>query len=357
MKPIRVLVTDDSAFMRSAIRRILSKTGGIEVVDTACNGVDAIAKARTLQPDLITLDIEMPEMDGLTALPQIKRVCSAPVLMVSSLTRAGSEATLTALRLGAADFVAKDQSQVSLKLDALEQQLVSKIRALAHARPPVVKSASSSGESHGRLDSRLESRLREVELVVIGSSTGGPPVLEQLIGGIGEGLRCPIVIAQHMPPIFTEGMADRLDRLCPRPVCHGRPGQSVDPGSIHVAPGGLHTRIYRSGSLLRLRVGPTPSELLYKPSVNELFDSAAAAAGRKLLAIVLTGMGDDGLLGARKVKAAGGLLMAQEHASCVVYGMPKAVVEAGLCDATLTPAQLSATLGKLCEQPAKPVIA
>ena len=363
MAHVRVLVTDDSAFMRSAIRRILSAADDIEVVGIATNGLEAIAKARDLQPDVVTLDIEMPQMDGLTALRQIKRVCPAAVLMVSSLTREGSQATLSALRMGAADFIAKDQSQISLKLDSLQGQLVAKVRALG-ANAGVARDSSAGGVARGTGVSQRPgagakpasggggvelpaARLADVQIVVIGSSTGGPPVLEQLVASVTPRTPCPIVIAQHMPPLFTEAMAERLDRITPATVVHARPGMSVDPGHIYVAPGGEHTRVFKSIGAPRLRIGPGPGELLYKPSVDELFTSAAEAFGRRTLAIVLTGMGEDGLIGARAISAAGGLILAQDHASCVVYGMPKAVTQAGLADGSCTIDQIAQVLGRL----------
>jgi len=335
MEKTRVLITDDSAFMRSAIRKLLQTADDIEVVASARNGVEAIDLATKHQPDIITLDIEMPEMDGLTALPHLRRVCRATVLMISSLTAEGSHATLTAMRLGAADFITKEQSQITLNTVSIESQLLVKIRQLARA----------SRHAHHDLSFTPPTKPtgelvpRHIQLIAIASSTGGPPVLERLVEGLPAGLPCPVVIAQHMPAIFTQAMSERLDKVGQVPVEHGRHGLRLEPGHVYVAPGAMHSRVRSGiGRGMWLEVSPEPNDLLYRPSADELLRSSAEVCGDALLGIVLTGMGEDGVIGARVLRDRGGRLIAQDHASSVVYGMPKAVVQAGLADAVLPPA-------------------
>lgn len=332
---IRVLIVDDSAFMRNVIRRLLSAEPDCDVVGTASNGVFAVREAERLKPDVVTLDIEMPEMDGLTALPQIKRVCGARVLMVSSLTGKGSRATLQALRLGAEDFITKEQSQVTLQLGSIESQLVTKVRQLGRAASAAAPSAPPAPCDDSGLSDLYA---RPLQVVAIASSTGGPPVLEQLVAGLPADFPAPVVIAQHMPALFTEAMAERFNQIGPLHVEHGRHGMRIAAGTIYIAPGGLHTRIRQGiGRAMWLDISDKPTHLLYKPSADELLRSAGEVAEARALGIVLTGMGDDGKIGARTLHERGGHLIAQDHETCVVYGMPKAVAEAGLAHASLPP--------------------
>lgn len=338
---VRVLVVDDSAFMRKAIASLLQKGPGIEVIDTARNGIEAIEKARTLRPDLVTLDVEMPEMDGITALRQIKRVCSARVIMISSLTTEGSQVTLKALALGADDFLAKAASTTT-QIYSLGPELIEKVQALTSGRTPLTAPPP-------RRTATPRLRANDYDLLVIGSSTGGPPILEKIITSLPADFALPVVIAQHMPELFTRSMADRLDALSPLKVLHAEQGAPIDIGQVHVAPGGRHTKVRRrvGGLGLRIEIGDEPRSATYRPSVDELFATSAAVAGRRVLAVVLTGMGADGLEGGKLLHAAGGTLLAQDEASCVVYGMPKAVTQAGITAATLTPDEMAAVLRSL----------
>ncbi len=342
---IRVLVVDDSAFMRQAISRLLSSDPGIKVVDIARDGLEGLAKAKSLQPDVVTMDIEMPNLDGLAALTRIRQEMQSPpaVVMCSSLTKSGSQATLKALRLGAADFIAKEHSQCAANVDDMGDELIAKVKAVAGCASRVLASTAwkPASQSTGRLSRTHRFAPGDFELVVVGSSTGGPPVLETLIEALPAGFSCPIIIAQHMPALFTKSLAERLHDMAAVRVVHGEDGAPVGPGVVYVAPGGKQTRVRRNGGRLTLEVNDEPGGLLYKPCVNELFSSAARLTGSRTLGIICTGMGDDGLLGSRDLKGRGGTLLAQDMASCVVYGMPRAVNMAGLCDANLPPNDLA----------------
>lgn len=340
---MRVLVCDDSAVMRKAISQIIASDRSLEVIDTAKNGREAVEKAVALKPDLITLDIEMPEVDGLTALSRIMAQAPTRVLMVSSLTTEGSRAALTALRLGAMDVVAKDQSQITLEVDTLRAQILSKIRALRDARPPRIGIGVAREGEYPRF------RPGMFDVTLIGSSTGGPPALEQVLTSLPPDLSCPVVVAQHMPELFTKSMSERLDQQCAITVVHGENRMPLHRGTAYIIPGGKHGRVHRAGpGRLELEITSEPLEALYKPSVNELFLSGARVIKSRALAVIMTGMGDDGFIGGRELAAAGGKILAQSADSCVVYGMPKGLTSHGLVEASLTPREIGrsvATLG------------
>lgn len=338
---INVLVVDDSAFMRNALSRMIHEAPGMSVAGKGRNGKEAVEQVRGLKPDLLTLDIEMPEMDGLTALRLIRQFSDIPVLMVSSLTTEGSLASLRALRYGASDVLAKDHSMVSANIHSIRDDLITKITALVETRREVANHPEQSQATSVKDSAKRLPPVTDFGLIVIGASTGAPPQLERIAKAIPEGLATPIVIAQHMPAVFTASLAERLDKLSTRRCIEAAHGTSLEPGMIAVAPGGMHTRIAQQQGDLVMRVSDQPSGLIYKPSVDELFKSAAQAAGSKALGIVLTGMGNDGSEGAQAIHAEGGRLITQEAKSCVVYGMPKAVDQAGCSSAQMTPEQIA----------------
>lgn len=358
---VRILVVDDSAFMRKVIAQMLSADKTFTVVDTARNGQDAVEKAKLHRPDLITLDIEMPVMDGLTALMKIRTECADPrpaVLVCSTLTSAGSHEALKAMRLGAADVIAKDANLLAGKTDAMQKELIAKVRAIQESRiraglmkpatpdpRPRVAPPTSAGITASRRPAGIAGR--KFDAVLIGSSTGGPPVLERILTRLPADLPVPVVIAQHMPRMFTKSLAERLDQMCAVSVVHGDGELALHPGTVYISEGGRHGTIAR-GSDRKLRFLPTdePATALYKPSVNELFASGANTLGAHVLAIVLTGMGDDGLIGAGRVREAGGVVLAQSAETCVVYGMPRAVIEASLATSH-TPDELAALVAGL----------
>lgn len=340
-RTMRVLIIDDSAFMRRAIRQMLETDSSMEVVGLARHGREGVEMAKNLKPDLITLDIEMPEMDGLTALRHIMRESPTNVLMLSSLTAEGSQAALTALRLGAADVLAKDMSQVSLTVTNIQEELLTKARALGRRRPRPLASPGA----HTGVEAPPKFRHGQFDVICIGSSTGGPPVLEQILPALPLSVTTPIVVAQHMPEVFTRSMAERLNTTSQYRVVHAEDGTAIENRTIYIAPGGRNTHIRkRSLAQWTLSVNDEPPGTLYKPSVDALLQSAATATGSRTLAIILSGIGQDGLEGARPLHTAGGIILAQSEETCVVYGMPKAVTQAALVAASLTPDQITTSL-------------
>lgn len=327
----RVLVVDDSAFARKVIRDVLSTSRELEVVDIARDGLEALEKITELKPDVITLDLVMPHLDGLGVLRALPAE-DAPRVVVVSMSDGESALGIEALEAGALDVVHKPTAQATDRLYELGQELREKVLAAAQARklpdrmPPLL--AVAAGQS-----SPLRSPLatpRGTELVVLGTSTGGPQALTRLLASLPEDLPVPVVIALHIPAGYTESLAARLDKHVPLKVVEGADGLILRRGVAVIAPGGSHLRIERQAEALVARVSARGDGGLHVPSVNALFESAAACLGSKVLALVLTGMGDDGLNGARKIRQAGGVVLTEAESSCVVYGMPRAVAEAKL---------------------------
>ncbi len=366
---IKVVVVDDSAFMRKALTTMLEKDPEIRVVAQGRNGEEGLELIRKHQPDVVTLDIEMPRMDGLTALRRIMMEMPRPVLMISSLTTEGAESTLKALELGAVDFIPKQLSKVSLDIIKIEEHLISKVktvarrafrapRALRAPAPPPSQTTQTpqtgrtglSGQA-GRTRSSVTQRpatatapaapvqprggrqLRDV--VAIGVSTGGPPAVQKVLAQLPANYPAGVLIAQHMPAAFTGPFAKRLDAASQVRVKEAEDGERFTPGVVYIGPGGRHLTLAQRGARMEIRVSDEPASELYKPSANILIRSVAETSGRRALGAILTGMGSDGLEGIRLLKSRGGRAIAQNDASCVVYGMPKAVVDAGLADEVL----------------------
>lgn len=335
---IKVVVVDDSAFMRKALSAMLDKDPEIEVVATARDGEEGLEMIRRHQPDVVTMDIEMPRMDGLTALRHVMMEMPRPVLMVSSLTTEGAEATLKAMELGAVDFIPKQLSKVSLDIVKIEDELRAKVKTIARRRMSHLARASlartrpaAAAERPARPAVRPTGAVCR-DLVAIGVSTGGPPAVQKMLSALPSDFPAGILIAQHMPAAFTGPFAKRLDGVCRIAVKEAEDGERLQHGVAYVAPGGRHLRIDQKVSRIDVRVVDEPRDALYKPSATVLFDSVAAGVGRRALGVVLTGMGSDGLEGMRALKAKGGRALAQSDFTCVVYGMPKAIVDAGLAD-------------------------
>ena len=371
---IKVLVVDDSAFMRSALSRMLAEDPDIEVVGTARDGEDGLEKVKKLDPDLITLDVEMPRLDGLGMLQRLMKTNPKPVLMVSSLTSEGAETTLKALDLGALDFIPKYQ-EGSSSLDALEHDLHAKVKAVARRgrfmRPPTLHPAAPHSHAPhlsapqaphapgarplGTLSSlsrpqqpaaQPAGHLTHIphvpvvhrtghvtrDMVAIGVSTGGPPAVQKVLAALPADFPACIVIAQHMPATFTGPFAKRLDAVCKIHVAEAKSGDKIGPGLAYVCPGGQHLRVDMRGPLPAIVITPEPTSALYKPSANVIMESVGHSYGRRAVGVTMTGMGSDGVEGSKVLKEKGGWLIAQNEESCVVYGMPKAVVDAGLAD-------------------------
>jgi two-component system, chemotaxis family, protein-glutamate methylesterase/glutaminase len=342
---IRILVVDDSAFMRKALTMMLESDPMIKVVGSAHNGEEGIAKVKQLKPDLVTMDIEMPRMDGLTALRHIMANDPVPVMMVSSLTTDGATATLDALELGAVDFIPKQMSYVSLDIVKIKDDLLVKIKNIV-ARKHILMAQFRTRRSFqdvsgktpmptppGRLAyMKPGKRQHKLDLVAIGSSTGGPPALQAVIRALPRNFPVGIIISQHMPPMFTKSLAERINGLAQVAVREAVDGDAIEPGVVLLAPGGKHITVKRYGGKTRAVVSEEPKSALYKPCVDVMLNSVASVFGRTAMGVILTGMGNNGVVGARALKREGGVLIAQNEETCVVYGMPRAVVEAKIVD-------------------------
>ena len=342
IQKIRVLVVDDSAVMRRAITTTLAKDPRIEIAGTANNGRVALDALTLVRPDVVTLDIEMPEMDGLAALREIRKTHPRlPVIMFSSLTQRGTQATILALTAGASDYVGKptDLSNLSEAFRCLEAELIPKVKmfgeqVLAQREAAAqLKPAPAPAETNFSRPGRI--RRGTIEAVCIGVSTGGPMALVQLFAAWVEPLGVPLLIVQHMPPTFTALLAQRLTSAGVMDVLEGQDGDTVEPGRAYLAPGGRHMEVVRLDGVTRLRITDEPPENSCRPAADVLFRSAAKVYGGGLLGVVLTGMGSDGLKGCQAIRARGGNILAQDEVTSVVWGMPGAVANGGLADAVL----------------------
>jgi two-component system chemotaxis response regulator CheB len=337
MNKIKVLVVDDSAFMRKAIENMLKKDADIEVIGNARNGKEALEKIKELNPDVVTLDIEMPVMDGLEALKHIMKEMPRPVIMVSSLTTEGAEATLKALELGAVDFIAKDKSFASFGIMKIEDQLIRTVKHFARRR---IFSRSSTVTHKTQTTQRtiVPPRINNSgiktpkKIIAIGTSTGGPQSLQKVIPRLDKSLNKPVLVVQHMPPNFTKSLAQRLNSLSSLTVVEAQGKEKLEPNVVYVAKGGFHLKLRKMGSNYYIELADQPSNVLHIPSVDEMVGSVADTFGNAALGVIMTGMGSDGLKGLTKLKSKGGYIIAQDEKSCIVYGMPRAVVEAGIAD-------------------------
>jgi two-component system chemotaxis response regulator CheB len=348
-RKIKVLIIDDSVVIRSLMSRWLSAEADLDVVGTASDGEKGIARARELQPDIIVLDIEMPVKDGITALPDI--LSAAPgvrVIMASTLTRRGGEVTIKALAAGASDYLAKPEATQLEGAADYKRDLLMKVRMLGasamraarHARGPAAVKTDTRKPPIGLVATKPPVKVRSVTLksrpkvVVIGSSTGGPEALKTVIMGLVGQINVPVLITQHMPPLFTKILAEHLTKQTGANVIEAEHGIEAKPGTFYIAPGTHHMIMTYSSGVMRLELNENPPENFCRPAVDPLFRSAAAAVGDMALAVVLTGMGHDGREGAKALVAKGAALIAQDEDTSVVWGMPGAVVRAGLASAS-----------------------
>ena len=336
MQRARVLLVDDSVVIRQLLTKTLAEDPAIEVIGTASNGKCALARIDQSVPDIVVMDVEMPEMTGLEALVEIrKKSPNLPVIMFSTLTAKGAATTLDALMLGASDYVTKPSNigSVGAAIERVRADLVPKIKSLCRivtAPPSAPKVAKSSP-----VRPALTLSARTPEAIVIGVSTGGPRALATLLPGLKPGLGVPVFIVQHMPPVFTKSLADHLAASSGLDVVEAKAGDEARPGRIFVAPGGYHMRLERRGLRVVTAIDQEPPENFCRPAVDVLFRSAAAVYGPALLGVVLTGMGQDGFRGSRDIVDKGGRVLAQDQATSVVWGMPSFVAEAGLADLLL----------------------
>ena len=338
-KKIRVLIVDDSALMRKMLGDILSSDPRIEVVGTARDGQDGLEKVAALSPDVVTLDVEMPRKDGLSALEELMQTRPMPVVMVSSLTQQGAEVTLKALSLGCVDFVGKPSGSISTNIQAVGAELIAKVVMASAARvrparrePPAP--LPSSRPPQGSVSRPAGARARR-ETVAVAASTGGPVALQQLLSGLPGNFPLPIVVTQHMPRGFTASFAKRLDSASALTVVEGFEGLELKPGMVVIAPGGQHLLVRRRGTGTFCELSDAPPVLSVKPSANIMFLSVADEFGGNVLGVVLTGMGRDGADGALVLHDKGARIIAESQETCVVYGMPKAAAEVGAVDELL----------------------
>ena len=367
---VKVLVVDDSGFFRRRVSEILSSDSNIQVVGTATNGREAIDQVLALKPDVITMDYEMPMMDGITAVRQIMQRCPTPVLMFSSLTHEGARVTLDALDAGAVDYLPKNFEDISRNPDKVKQLLCEKVHTVSRSNrrystfctssvstPPVSSRGTTSTlattafrtgattPAPAAPATRSAPKRKAYKLVAIGTSTGGPVALQRVLTQLPANFPAPIVLIQHMPAAFTKAFADRLDKLCRIRVKEAEDGDVLRPGLALLAPGGKQMMIDGRGAV---RILPGDDRLNYKPCVDVTFGSAAKSFHDKVLAVVLTGMGADGREGARLLKQSGSQVWAQDEASCVIYGMPMAVVKANLSDAVYGLDDIGRNLAEAC---------
>ncbi|MBO0366377.1 chemotaxis response regulator protein-glutamate methylesterase [Pseudomonas putida] len=371
---VKVLVVDDSGFFRRRVSEILSSDPTIQVVGTATNGKEAIDQALSLKPDVITMDYEMPMMDGITAVRHIMQRCPTPVLMFSSLTHEGARVTLDALDAGAVDYLPKNFEDISRNPEKAKQMLCEKVHTISRSNrrlssyaapapapaasspapasslghtpaprtptPAPVRSPAAPAAAHSPAPKR-----KPYKLVAIGTSTGGPVALQRVLTQLPANFPAPIVLIQHMPAAFTKAFAERLDKLCRINVKEAEDGDMLRPGLALLAPGGKQMMVDGRGMV---KILPGDERLNYKPCVDITFGSAAKSYGDKVLSVVLTGMGADGREGARLLKQGGSTVWAQDEASCVIYGMPMAIVKANLADAVYSLDDIGKHLVEAC---------
>lgn len=386
--PIGVLVVDDSPFMRLTIQKILNQDSVIKVLDVARDGREGILKLQSLRPQVVTMDVEMPVMDGLQALDEIMRWQPTPVIILSAVTTEGAQATLKALDLGAFDVVAKPSGSPGADLKALSHDLVEKVKAAANVNParlgrkgvgtssigtpgtvgsapssasaaasvlqtsgakiaPPVSSTGTIGSNPRLSGSGKKGTLPKhaIEIVAIGTSTGGPSALQAVLPALPANFPVPVLVAQHMPPGFTGPLAQRLNGLCPLNVKEGANGEVLKAGTVYIAPAGKQLQVQRKSGQLVLNIGDeAPIQTLYHPSVDVMFLSLAKEVGKGTLGVVMTGMGSDGTKGMKNIKASEGYAIAEAEETCVVFGMPKTLIEAGLADRVVPLGEIGKTI-------------
>ncbi|PAD40081.1 chemotaxis response regulator protein-glutamate methylesterase [Terribacillus sp. 7520-G] len=330
MEKIRVLVVDDSAFMRKIISDLLNGDERLEVIGTARNGKDGLEQISQLKPDVVTMDVEMPIMDGLEALKEIMRKHPLPVVMLSSLTKQGADMTIHAMSLGAVDFIAKPSGSISLDLDKVRDELVVKVVAASSSRLSVKQRVKAADVK--MIAKAPERKRADRSLVAIGTSTGGPRALQEVVGKLPSALAAPVVVVQHMPVGFTKSLAERLDGLSAISVKEAQQNEILKNGVVYIAPGGQHLTIEQADSRLIAKLTMEEPVKGHRPSVDRMFESISSLENVDICTVIMTGMGADGTDGLRMIrdKHPSVYSIGESAESCVVYGMPRAAAEAGL---------------------------
>lgn len=353
MNKIRTLIVDDSAFMRKSLQIMLESDPEIEIIDTARDGLQGVELVKKLKPDVVTLDIEMPKLDGLGALKQIMRECPTAVIMVSSLTSEGAEATLNAMELGAVDFIPKELSYVNVNIIKIKEELISKVKTIGrHARLKnrlnrITQNKSGASASNQKKAVTFTLPKYIYSAIAIGISTGGPLSLQKVIPLLSEKINIPIFIVQHMPPKFTQSLSERLNAMSKLHVKEASHGDIIEGGTIYIAPGGKHMTLKQVNSKRSIDISDEPTTTLHRPSVDIMMNSVIDFYGSSTLGLIMTGMGKDGFEAIKKLKSIGGYTIAQDEESSVVYGMPKAIVDGNLADAVLPLNKFSETINNL----------
>jgi len=334
-RAIRVLVVDDSAFMRKVISDILNSDNEINVIDTARNGQEAISKAESLKPDVITLDIEMPVMDGLKCLEELIKINYVPVVMLSSLTGEGTDATIRALEIGAVDFIAKPANIFNITGDEKRNEIIAKVKIARNSTRVRKFSDESLREKPVR---NVEKSCNIKYIVAIGTSTGGPKALQEVIPNIPGNVPAAFLVVQHMPPGFTKSLASRLNSMSELTVKEAEDGDIIKPGYVYIAPGDYHMLVEMcNDSGLKIRLSQEPPVGGHRPAVDTMMESLSATKLKNIIGVIMTGMGGDGSEGIKKIKSVNeGYLIAQDEKTCVVYGMPRVAVQTGMVDAVVS---------------------
>ena len=351
----RILIVDDSSFMRMAIRSVLSKEPSFDIVGTAADGMEGVEKAIALKPDLITMDVEMPRMDGIAALKQIMAKAPTKVIMVSTLTNEGAKSTFEALDAGAIDYIPKNVTDSSDAQNIFKQELMRKIKEaiasrIRHTSGPAPLSIRTTTTVTSTPQRPTTSKFlgKKIQYVGIGASTGGPVALQEVLSRIPVNFPYGIIVGIHMPKAFTGPYADRLNAKCSMTIREAVDGDVLKPGLALVAPGGMHTTLVRQGTHIVVRTHPITAypQYVYIPSVDLLMSSMAEATSGSMLGVILTGMGSDGFKGMQLLKQKGGVTIAQDEATSTIYGMPKACVDGGVADEVLPLGQIGFEISK-----------